>query len=121
MVYIREAHALDGASPRGGRDGDPIVEEPVTLEERKTVATRCSGALDMSPMTMLIDDMKDSTCRDYAAFPDRLYLVGKKGRIAFAGPPGPRGFDPDLLEDAIRAELGLKPLERPDAGRRRRR
>ena len=99
-VYIREAHALDGAMPND-RPDSPIVEEPVTAQERKEVATRCAGALDMSPMTMLIDNMKDTTSQAYAAFPDRLYLVGKDGKIAFAGDRGPMGFNPDGLEDAV--------------------
>ena len=39
------------------------------------------------------------------ALPDRLYLVGKDGKITYAGGRGPRGFKPDELEDAIREEL----------------
>lgn len=41
----------------------------------------------------------------YAAWPDRLYLIGKNGRIA-KSPPGPVGFQPPRLEAAIRHELG---------------
>jgi hypothetical protein len=115
-VYIREAHALDGTMPND-RPDSPIVEEPVTAKERKEVATRCAGALDMSPMTMLIDDMKDSTCQAYAAFPDRLYLVGKDGKIAFAGDRGPMGFNPDDLEDGIRKALGMEPIKRASSER----
>ncbi len=111
MVYIKEAHALDGASPTRSK-GAPVVEEPLTLDERKAVATTCAGALDMSPLKMLVDDMKDTTSASYAAWPDRLYLVDKGGTIAFAGGPGPRGFLPDELEDAIREELGLPKKER---------
>ncbi len=33
VVYIREAHALDSASPLGG-GGMPIVEDPVNIGER---------------------------------------------------------------------------------------
>ena len=115
-VYIREAHALDGAMPND-RPDSPIVEEPVTAQERKEVATRCAGALDMSPMTMLIDNMKDTTSQAYAAFPDRLYLVGKDGKIAFAGDRGPMGFNPDGLEDAVREALGMEPIKRESTER----
>ncbi len=118
MVYIREAHALDGAMPND-RPGSPIVEEPITADERKAVAKRCAGTLDMSPMTMLLDDMSDSTCQAYAAFPDRLFLVGKDGKIAFAGAQGPMGFDPDALEDGIREALGLEPIQREKSSRNR--
>jgi type I thyroxine 5'-deiodinase len=55
---------------------------------------------------MLVDGMDDAVNRAYAAFPDRLYLVGRDGKIAFRGGPGPAGFRPDELEEAIRRELG---------------
>ena len=125
MVYITEAHALDGAAPMGG-NGAPIVEEPTTLAERRAIAKRCDIALSLSPMTVLIDDMKNTAGGAYSGHPDRLYLVDKEGRVSYAGDRGPRGFKPDELEDAIRADLGLEPVEReaePEAqsGRRRRR
>ena len=104
VIYIREAHALDGVSPMGGR-GMPLVEEPTTKEERKAIARTCSAKLDMSPMTVLIDDMKDTTNASYSGHPDRLYLVGKDGKIAYAGDRGPWGFKPDELDKAIQAEL----------------
>lgn len=116
MVYTREAHALDGSSPRGG-EGDPLVEEPTTLDERTRVAKTCSAKLDLGSIKTLIDDMEDSTSRAYDSFPDRLYLVGKDGKIAFTGERGPRGFSPDALEDAVRVQLDLEPKEREASGR----
>ena len=41
VVYIKEAHALDGSMPKGGLDGAPLVEEPLELEERREVAKTC--------------------------------------------------------------------------------
>lgn len=90
-----------------GGNGAPIVEEPLTLDERRQVATRCDKALDLDPIPILIDDMKDTAELSYMGHPDRLYLVGKEGRIAFAGGRGPMGFSPSELEEAIRAELEL--------------
>ncbi len=112
MVYIREAHALDSPWPMGGKNGAPIVEDPVTYGERKDVAQRCQKALDMSPMTMLIDGIDNEVGDAYAAWPDRLYLVDKKGKLAYVGGPGPFEFSPDQLEDAIRVELGMEAIER---------
>ena len=123
VVYITEAHALDGSSPKGGADGSPIVEEPTTLEERRAVAQRCDIALGLAPMKVLLDDMDNTAGSAYAGHPDRLYLVGKGGRISYAGDRGPRGFNPDELEDAIRSELKLPAIERKksrDTERRRR-
>ena len=121
VVYIHEAHAVDGAAPMGmggkGRFGDgPLVEEPVTLAERKAIAQTCSGTLDMSPLRMLVDDMKDTAATAYAAHPDRLYLVGRDGKLVYAGGRGPMGFRPDELEDSIREMLGLEPKKRERSG-----
>ena len=106
LVYIREAHAIDSSWPMGGRDGSPIVEDPITLAERQQVASVCMTKLALEPMPALVDDMGDSVNKAYAAWPDRLYLVGKDGTIAYRGGPGPFGFNPDELEAAIKMELG---------------
>ena len=111
VVYIREAHALDGASPRGVGGDQPIVEEPLTIDERLTVAKRCDAKLDLTPFTVVIDDIEDTANTSYAAHPDRLYLVDNEGRVGYAGGRGPREFFPNELEDAIREELGLEPIE----------
>jgi len=114
VVYIREAHALDGPSPRGVGGDHPAVEEPLTIQERLAVATRCDAKLDLSAFTVVIDDIKDTANTSYAAHPDRLYLVDKEGRIAYAGGRGPREFFPNELEDSIREQLGMEPIEREE-------
>ena len=105
MVYIREAHALDGRSPMGG-GGNPIVEDPITLDERNEVAKACMTKMALEPMPALVDNMDDAVSVSYAAHPDRIYLVGRDGRIAYHGGRGPMGFLPDELEEAILKELG---------------
>jgi len=56
-------------------------------------------------MPAIVDKLDNRVNRAYGAQPDRLYLVGKDGKIAYAGDKGPRGFAPGELEDAIVAEL----------------
>lgn len=112
MVYINEAHALDSKWPMGGKNGAPVVEEPRTYKERQEVAKTCAGALDMAPIRMVVDGIDNKVGEAYAAWPDRLYLVDEKGKLAYVGGPGPFGLSPDELEDAIRSELGLEPIER---------
>jgi hypothetical protein len=104
-VYIREAHALDSRSPMGG-SGAPIVEDPISILERKGVAKVCMAKLALEPMPALVDDMEDSVNAAYGAWPDRLYLIGKDGTVAYHGGRGPFGFKPDELEAAIQVELG---------------
>ena len=113
-MYLREAHAIDSSWPMGGRFGSgraPIVEDPLTLAERNAVASVCMTKMELEGMPALVDDLDDAVNEAYGAWPDRLYLVGKDGNIAFRGGPGPFGFRPDELDGAIRKELGLPPLE----------
>ncbi len=53
----------------------------------------------------VVDGVDDVANQAYAGWPDRLYLVGKAGKIAYAGGRGPFGFKPDELEAAITGEL----------------
>jgi hypothetical protein len=90
------------------------------LDERTSVATTCSAKLDMGKLKTLIDGMDDATSAAYASFPDRLYMVGKDGKIAYAGGRGPRGFLPNELEDAMRVALKLPPIKRFDMPKKER-
>ena len=78
--------------------------QPKSLDERVSVAQSCALRLDLSIPT-LIDDMANSTDQKYYALPDRLYLVGRNGRIAYRGAPGPFGFVAAELEKAIQGYL----------------
>ena len=104
VVYIKEAHAIDSRAPLGG-EGMPIVEDPISLEEREEVAETCMTKLALEPMPAIVDDMDNSAGGAYEAWPDRLYLIGRDGKIAYKGGPGPFGFAPDELEKAIEVEL----------------
>lgn len=116
VVYIREAHAIDSAVPLGGdKEGalgggsNPVMEDPVTFQERQAAATTCATKLALRPMPMLVDDMADTANKVFHAWPERLYLIGKDGRVAYTGRPGPGGFEPDELEQAIEIQLALQP------------
>jgi hypothetical protein len=107
IVYTSEAHAADSDRPNGKN-----VEQPVTTEERRNVAMKFLDDMDMKTMPALLDNIDNKTSKDYASLPDRLFLVGKDGKIAYSGDKGPRGFKPDELEQAIEDELGGKKSNR---------
>lgn len=77
----------------------------MTDKERMKVAGSCVEGLGLEEFTTLVDRMDDAANKAYAAQPDRLYLVGKDGKIAYAGGRGPFGFKPDELAKAIEIEL----------------
>ena len=104
VVYIREAHPEDGwVLPENRRSGLSVYE-PATDEERSAVAGTCAVGLRMN-MPMAIDRVDNAVASAYGAWPDRLYLVARGGRIAFQGGDGPFGFKPEELERAIAREL----------------
>jgi hypothetical protein len=58
---------------------------------------------------VLVDGIDNEVAREYGGWPDRLYLIGKDGRVAFQGGDGPFGFKPEQLEEAIEAEVAATP------------
>ncbi len=54
----------------------------------------------------LVDEMNDAVAISYAGMPERLFLVGRDGRIAYRGGMGPILFRPAEWETAIEEELG---------------
>jgi hypothetical protein len=114
MIYIREAHPVDGWWLGGGLQGKVLsvyepraatdVYDPKTIEERRDVAGRCATALEYGIPT-LVDDIGDSVNRSYAALPTRLYLIGIEGQVLYAAGKGPFGFKPHELKTAIEKML----------------
>ena len=45
-------------------------------------------------MPTVIDDEDNTVSAAYDVFPDRLYVIGVDGRIAYKGKHGPHGFSP---------------------------
>jgi hypothetical protein len=104
VVYIREAHPEEGWILPENRRSGLAVQEPKSDEERRGVASTCATNLRLQ-MPMVVDGVDNAVASAYGGWPDRLYLVGRDGRIAFQGDEGPFGFKPDELERAIEQEL----------------
>jgi hypothetical protein len=104
VVYIREAHPEDGWVVTLNRNDDIALADPTSTEERVDVAESCAIRLNIA-MPVVVDEIGDTLASAYGALPDRLYLIGKGGRVAFQGEPGPFGFQPADLDRAIEAEL----------------
>ena len=104
VVYIKEAHPEDGWVLDSNRTEKIAVRDPATLEQRAQVAGTCAVRLQLR-IPVLLDNTDNKVTSAYGGWPDRLYLIGRDGRIAFQGGEGPFGFKPDELERAIEEEL----------------
>jgi hypothetical protein len=76
------------------------VAQPRTAGERTAVAVQCCAALKMT-MPLVVDDLDDRVGHAYSGMPDRLYVVGRDGRVIYKGGRGPFGFKPDEMEQAL--------------------
>jgi hypothetical protein len=104
VVYIREAHPEDGWVMTMNREQDVAVIDPTTNEQRYEAASSCAIRTQIR-IPVVIDDLDDAVASAYGGWPDRLYLIGRGGKVAFQGDEGPFGFQPDQLEAAIEREL----------------
>ncbi len=55
-----------------------------------------------------IDGMDNAVNQAYSGWPDRLFVVDAEGKIAYAGGPGPRGFDVEAFGAAIKEQIEVK-------------
>jgi hypothetical protein len=104
VVYIREAHPEDGWVISLNREQDIAFGDPDSDAEQHEVAATCAIRLKIR-IPVVIDEIDDKIASAYGALPDRLYLIGKGGAVAYQGEPGPWGFDPAKLEEAIQDHL----------------
>jgi len=77
-----------------------VFKQPTSDDERARVAQTCQKGLKIS-IPMLIDNMDNAVGLAYGAWPDRLYVIDKNGKVFYKGDMGPRGFKPTEMEQAL--------------------
>lgn len=88
MIYIREAHHLEGFGGSLGRTYDSV-----TTRERIETARRCQEQLRLL-FPVLVDSVDDPVTTRWAAWPVRVFVVGTDRKILYAGAQGPWGYRP---------------------------
>jgi hypothetical protein len=106
LVYVREAHANDEWVMEDNEDRGLSIPQPATQEERECAARDCVGDF-MLPMTTVVDGLDDAVSKAYGAWPDRIYVIGPDGRVAYQGGVGPFGFKPAEVREFLRREYGF--------------
>lgn len=82
-----------------------LLEQHRTLDDRFAAAREGVRRLGLT-MPVLVDGMDDAVSDAFAAWPERLYVAERGGRLAYVGGPGPFEFDPDEAEAVLAALLG---------------
>ena len=100
FVYIAEAHAVDEWQMQANVDEGVLLRQHVTPEERFAAAREGVARLGLT-MPVLVDGMDNAVSEAFAAWPERLYVAERGGRLAYVGGPGPFEFDPDEAAVAL--------------------
>jgi hypothetical protein len=104
VVYITEAHPSDVWQSQNNFRDKVVFASPRNEDERATVAGTCVRKLGID-IPAVLDEFGNSTESAYTAWPDRLYLIDRSGKVAYKSRPGPYGFKPDELQAALRKTL----------------
>ena len=89
-IYISEAHATD----EWALYSDVTWKQPQTLEERLAIASKYAGNLH-GTVPLFVDTMSNALGESFAAWPERLDIIGASGTIVYKGELGPDGYHPE--------------------------
>jgi hypothetical protein len=88
------------------RDG-VLFASAQSVDERTATASSCVRKLGIH-IPAVVDGIENRTEQAYTGWPDRMYVVGRDGRIVFKTTPGPYGFSTAGLEQALGRITQLK-------------
>jgi type I thyroxine 5'-deiodinase len=88
------------------RDG-VLFRSPTNESERSSVAKACWVKLGIH-FPALLDSIDNHVEAAYTGWPDRLYLIAPGGRVLYKSKPGPFGFHPEELAQAIQHAISLQ-------------
>ena len=100
VVYVQEAHPTDGWQVDSNVQDEVYYRQHQSYDEREEVAQSCTIGLRISIPTV-VEEMDNAIDEAYGAAPERLYLIGKDGRVVYHGGTGPHFFDLEELDDGL--------------------
>ena len=77
-----------------------LVKDPTTDAERQKVAEDFAKQFKLK-LPVLLDTIDDAMEKNYAGWPDRLYVIDAEGKVAYKGGPGPRGFKTEEVSPVL--------------------
>ena len=102
LVYIREAHGAGSwQSTINQREGIDLAD-PATFDQKREYAAACVRKLKI-PYTTAVDPLDNATDKAFIAWPSRVYLIDKQGRVAFNSALDELNFDALSLDSAVQS------------------
>ena len=108
VVYIQEAHPVDAWQVQSNVKDNILIATHASEQERTHSAGQCVRDLGIR-FPAVVDRLDNRVERAYTAWPDRLYVIDRDGRIAYKSAPGPFGFKPQQVGDALERLVGPTP------------
>jgi hypothetical protein len=90
-----------------------VFKQPTTFAERQELAKVLVDRLKYR-VPVAIDGIENAADKAYAAWPERIYVIGAGGRIVYKGGMGPFGFKPDEAEQRLAEHLAASPSRATD-------
>lgn len=104
-VYVREAHPTDEWQMKSNVKEDVCYAQPKSLEQRIVIANDFIKRFHY-PLPFGVDEMNNAADSAYAAWPERIYIVGEDGRITYRGGMGPFNYHPKEARDWLASRFG---------------
>ena len=86
------------------RKDEVVFRQPTTFAERQALSKVLVERLKYR-LPVAIDGMDNAADKAYAAWPERVYVIGRGGRIVYKGGMGPFYFNPEEAEKSLAAYL----------------
>jgi type I thyroxine 5'-deiodinase len=100
LVYIKEAHPGDEWQTDSNVESNVVFDQPKTFEARSDLARTFVERMEVETETF-VDDIRNTAMACYAAWPERIYVIDREGRIVYKGGVGPFYFEPEELREAL--------------------
>ena len=82
------------------RKDEVVFKQPTTFTERQAVSKILVERLKYR-LPVAIDGMDNAADKAYAGWPERVYVIGRGGRIVYKGGMGPFHFKPEEAEKRL--------------------
>lgn len=100
LVYIKEAHPGDEWQTDSNLESNVVFDQPKTFEARADLARTFVDRMEVETETF-VDDIRNTAMACYAAWPERIYVIDRGGRIVYKGGMGPFYFEPEELREVL--------------------